>query len=158
DPAAPSQLLDYLRRLGSYLTPGGGMQLLPVIAVVLRSLVLYLLLTWLPMVTVLMIGLRGVYYWLSEVAHWHGHGRLEPWMFPVFVALNFVALALLFSLFAGIQSARKRDTPYRVRRGFERIAPRVLWPLVVLGVLVSLPYVQDMVGEKIRKEGLAVAV
>src|SRR5262245_5485172 len=111
DPKNPSPLLGYLRRHGSYLAPGGGTQALPGIAVVLRGLVLNLLLLWLPIATVLFIGLRGVYGWLSHVAASHGHGQLEPWMFPAAVALIFIVLALLYSLYAGAQALRKDDTP-----------------------------------------------
>jgi hypothetical protein len=158
DPKNPSPLLGYLRRHGSYLAPGGGKEALPGIAVVLRGLVLNLLFLWLPITTVLFIGLRGVYGWLSHVAASHGYWRLEPWMLPALVALIFVVLALLYSLYAGAQALRKEDTPYRIRQGFESIAPYILWPLIGLGVLASLPYIHGLVGQEVHKEGVAGAV
>src|SRR5262249_2276003 len=74
------------------------------------------------------------------------------------VALIFIVLALLYSLYAGAQALRKHDTPYRIRQGFESIAPCILWPLVGLGVLASLPYIHGLIGQEVGKEGVAGAV
>jgi hypothetical protein len=156
NPAAdPSPRLGYLRRHGSYLAPGGGMQALPGIAIVLRGLVLNLLLLWLPLATVVLIILRGIYGGLSYLASDVAYGRLEPWMFPAAVAVAFIALALRYSLYAGFKALVDADTPYSFRQDFEEVAPGVLKALAVLGVLASLPYVHAMVGDEIRKEGLA---
>lgn len=158
DPQAPSPvgtaLLGYLRRHGSYLAPGGGLQVLPGISVVLRGLVLNLLLIWLPIATVLFVLLRALYRPLSQATVDHWHMRLEPWMFPAALASVFVMLAVVYSIFSGARALLKADTPYAARRLFERIAPGVLGSLVVLGMLASLPYVHRLLHAEILTEGV----
>jgi hypothetical protein len=141
-----THLLQNLRRHGSYLDPGGSLSLLAGISVVLRGIVLNLFVIWLPLVTAVFAALRGIY---RKVAL-----GLPTWVVPSIVAALFIFLAIIYSLQSGWQAKRHRDMPYRSRQEFERVTPFVLGALALLLVLLSLPYVWNLIEQKVASGGI----
>jgi hypothetical protein len=161
DPAQPppknprgTPLLPYLRRHGSYLDPSGPLSLLAGAAVVLRGIVLNLFVIWLPLVTAAFVPLRALYRCIAYATAHNGIVWLKPLTFSAAAWIVFAILAMAYSLYSGWRAKIHRDMPYRLRQDYEWITPYVLKALVPLLIMGSLPYVRDLVFQRVMSEGV----
>ena len=160
-----TRMLKFLRQHGNYLTPGKGIGLTSLIAIVLRGMLLNLL-VWLPIMAVAMLSLlllsarwsvqETVSAFLSELATISALlPRLEitkggPTFLFDMSLLGSLVLAAFFGLscigysiatwFAAGWAAKHR---YSLRRIFETWAGRLLWVIGILLVFGSLPVVSE---------------
>ncbi|HEX5078883.1 MAG TPA: patatin-like phospholipase family protein [Geminicoccaceae bacterium] len=118
------RLLRNLKENGNYLTPGRGINVMSLIAVVLRGVVLNLLF-WLPPIS-LALGLL----------HATGGYGLALWL-AVFLALLLVLAAIVYSLATG-QDRLARRLGYKVRRLSEKWAGRVITVAVIAALVASI--------------------
>ncbi len=140
-------LLTCLRKHGNYLTPGGGINVLSGVSVVIRAVVLNLL-VWLPVLSAVMVGLLWVLGFLfapsaSDPGMVHamgaagGDGQPAPWVFFVDAVITGIAFAIMTALYfllwklAASHAWLKRAATVLTRRWG-------LWLLVLAVVLVLL--------------------
>lgn len=147
-------LLKYLRQHGKYLTPGNGITLASLIAVVLRGTLLNLL-VWIPIFLAAMMGLLfasglppGETFASGQVP------RVFRWLLwgAMATAGLFVVASAAYSIWTR-QARRPKAGRYRARRGFERVSGGGLWALVLLLVVGSVPYVEQMLNDQIQDAG-----
>jgi Patatin-like phospholipase len=123
------KLLRNLKENGNYLTPGGGINLMSLIAVVLRGAVLNLLF-WIPPIAVLL----GLMYVMGgyDLALWLALGLMAV----------FVLAAMVYSLATGHAELARR-LGYKTRRWCERRAGLLITIILVAGLVASVAPVHD---------------
>lgn len=140
-----AKMLNWLRQHGNYLTPGKGITLLSVIAIVLRGFLLNLV-VWVP----ILVALFWLLLWASDVlvaviptfpvasAPLADRG-LVPAMLGIAVILGLVFA--VYSLAYSFLTAHK-PTPwqYGMRLRFDKTARWLLWITLSALVLASFPY------------------
>jgi Patatin-like phospholipase len=123
------RLLRNLKEKGNYLTPGKGINVMSLIAVVLRGVILNLLF-WIPLVSVLLgvLGVVGAYELMLGVA--------------IMVVLLFVLAALVYSLATG-HAGLARRLGYKARRATERGAGMLITIALIAGLIASIDLVHE---------------
>lgn len=145
DPQQDAQLI-YLRQHGKYLTPGRGLDVLSLVAVVLRGFLLNLL-VWSPVISAALFLIMAPWpFWPS--IPWFGQRLATLPGFAVLAALGagaallFALASLIYSLatyLAGSQSAWR----YHARRKFEIHIRYLLWTVAITVPIVLLPFIYD---------------
>ncbi len=135
------RLLRNLKEKGNYLTPGGGINIMSLIAVVLRGVILNLLF-WIPPITVLLGALYAT----------HGY-ELALWLALGLVAA-FVLTAIGYSLATGLPAVARR-LGYKTRRWTERWAGLMITIALIAGLIASIAPVHDWMVEALRNAQLA---
>jgi predicted acylesterase/phospholipase RssA len=135
------RLLRNLKENGNYLTPGDGINVMSLIAVVLRGVVLNLLF-WIPLVTVLLglLHVVGAYELMLGLA--------------VALVLVFVVGALVYSLTTG-HAVLARRLGYKARRATERWAGLLITIVLIGGLIASIDLVHDHFLERSREQLIA---
>jgi hypothetical protein len=128
------RLLRNLKEKGNYLTPGDGINIMSLIAVVLRGVVLNLFF-WIPLVTVVLglLHVAGAYKLMLGLA--------------VALVLVFVVAALVYSLATGHARVARR-LGYKTRRATERWAGLLITVALVGGLIASIELVHDHLLER----------
>jgi Patatin-like phospholipase len=123
------RLLRNLKENGNYLTPGDGINIMSLIAVVLRGVVLNLFF-WIPLVSVLLglLHVAGGYKLVLGLA--------------IGLVLVFVVAALGYSLATG-HAALARRLGYKTRRATERWAGLLITIALIAGLIASIDLVHD---------------
>ena len=122
--AAGPKLLRNLKENGNYLTPGGGINLMSLIAVVLRGVILNLLF-WVPQVA-LVLGLL-----------YATHGYDLAFWLAIALVMVFVLSALGYSIATG-QPGLARRLGYKARRWTERWAGVLITVALVAALVASI--------------------
>ena len=142
-------ILRHLRSNGKYLTPGSGITLASVVAVLLRGLFLNLF-VWLPLVT-------AAFYLLV---------RLWPAGFSValgvsaFMGIVFALTSIMYSISTHKQLANHRAQQERSRASYRHRRRFEIWVryLLIFGalslVLGSLPFVETWLAQYVEKTGV----
>ncbi len=141
-----SSVLRWLRQHAGYLTPGSGIDIASLIAVVLRGTFLSLL-VYFPLLMILLLALL----WLSANAFSAGSelGAFGDFSLLAVLAAGGTALFLLASIGYSIGTwrseppgnARRSTFWYRTRRTYEIWSGRLLIAVGALAVVVTLPFV-----------------
>jgi hypothetical protein len=121
------RLLRNLKENGNYLTPGGGINIMSLIAVVLRGVILNLLF-WIPLVSVLLglLHVAGGYDLALGLA--------------LVLALVFVLAAIFYSLATGRAQLAER-LGYKTRRWTERWAGVIITTALIAALIASIDLV-----------------
>jgi hypothetical protein len=137
--AAGPKLLRNLKENGNYLTPGGGINIMSLIAVVLRGTILNLLF-WIPPIAVLLgvLHVTGGYKMVLGLA--------------IGLLLLFVLAALGYSLATG-HAALARRLGYKTRRWTERWAGVLITVALVAGLIASIALAHNGLVNGIRADG-----
>jgi hypothetical protein len=128
--AAGPKLLRNLKENGNYLTPGGGINIMSLIAVVLRGMILNLFF-WVPLITLALGALKWA------------HGDVAALWLAISLVLVLVLAAIVYSLLTGV-SRFARKLGYVWRRRSERYAGLVLTIAVIAGLVASLAPVHNL--------------
>ena len=137
--AAGPKLLRNLKENGNYLTPGGGINLMSLIAVVLRGAILNLLF-WIPPIAVLL----GVL---------HGTGGYQMMLgLAIGLVLLFVLAALGYSLATG-HAALAQRLGYKARRWTERWAGLLIAVALIAALIASIDLAHEELVNGSRAEG-----
>jgi Patatin-like phospholipase len=131
------RLLRNLKENGNYLTPGGGINIMSLIAVVLRGVILNLLF-WIPLVSVL-LGLLHV-----------ADGYDLALGLALVLAFAFVLAAIFYSLATGWAQLAER-LGYKTRRWTERWAGVLITSALIAALIASI----DLVHGRLVKAGEA---
>ncbi len=132
-------LLRHLRQHGKYLTPGNGINMASLVAVLLRGLTVSLF-VYIP-VLALLIG--GVFYGAEASGLGLRYGLLK-------VACGLAVLGIVMSLLYAATtwlSRTGKEHWYHARRFFEKVAGFLLIAIVGLVVIGSLPLVREVIVE-----------
>jgi hypothetical protein len=132
------RLLRNLKEKGNYLTPGDGINIMSLIAVVLRGAVLNLLF-WIPLVTVLLGMLYAVRGY--DLAFWLAIG----------LVVVFVVAALGYSLTTG-RAVWARQLGYTARRATERWSGLLITIALIAGMIASIDLAHEGLVEGSRAE------
>jgi hypothetical protein len=147
-------LLKYLRQHGNYLTPGKGITLTSLIAVVLRGMLANLI-VWLP---IFMAGMLALLFASGLVPGQDDPRQVTPVLFVWSLLLSlglvgmFLAASVVYSL-ATWAARGQKAARYLLRRWFENVSRWVLWGAVFFVVLGSLPAVEGLASDKIEQAG-----
>ena len=161
-------MLRHLREHGKYLTPGGGITLTSLVAVILRGIVLNML-VWMPLAIALMVVAiyashalaaccPGLFEWstmsqsVADEDPRHGKlGALLLWAAGLMAGL-FVVASVVYSL---ASSKSENQGWYTARRWFESKIRWPLWAACGLVVCGSLPFVHKELDYVVEETGLA---
>ncbi len=145
-------LLRYLRQHGNYLTPGGGITGLSLLAVILRGMLLSLLVYIVPLIaaiTILNAGGDGLFgKTLGLLAEPVNTSQLGMNLFLCLAVVPMVVFACV-SIFYGLRTNKKRspEQAYGFRRKYEIYSKWLLIASGILLVLGSLPMAYAKLGE-----------
>ncbi len=151
------ELLRTLRQNGNYLTPGNGLNIFSVVAVMLRGSVLSLF-VYAPLLTLFMFLLYATYIirpvskyspslyeWTNLSIHYKD-SALNLAIFAVLViALGFLVSSLCIALSTYGHSSGKRRDRYIGRRRYEILSARLLVISIVLVVVGAMPVIQELI-------------
>ena len=156
-------MLRFLRQNGKYLTPGDGINLFSLVAVVLRGTFLSLF-VHLPLLILLLLMLYGAYIirpvsgypdsW-SYLTQLHVMGMNIPLNFSLFIALALIVAATFASLLYAwhtYSTGSERKERYPQRRRFEVVAAQMLVAIIAFAVLGTLPLLHDLLAKTEKQE------
>ncbi|PIP02551.1 MAG: hypothetical protein COW18_07510 [Zetaproteobacteria bacterium CG12_big_fil_rev_8_21_14_0_65_54_13] len=145
------RLLRYLRQHSKYLTPGHGISMASLLAVILRGAFLSLLVFGGPLVVLMgALSLLCLLYNGINPVLW-GSGLL-------------LAAMLLINIYFGIRSGKKRDSAaaYDLRRRYDKYAGKLLWLTGLLAVLGTVPlathYLELQTSSSVTAAGIASSI
>lgn len=151
------ELLRTLRQNGNYLTPGNGLNIFSVVAVMLRGSILSLF-VYAPLLTLFMLLLYATYiirpvskyssslYELTNLSMHYKDSALNLAIFAVLViALGLLVSSLCLALSTyGHRSGKRRDR-YIGRRRYEILSARLLVICILLVVIGAMPVFQELI-------------
>lgn len=145
------RLMRYLRQHSKYLTPGHGISMASLLAVILRGAFLSLLVFGGPLVVLMgILSLTGLL-----------HDGMNP---TLLLSGLLLAVMLVINIYFGIRSGKKRDSDsaYALRRQYDEYAGRLLVVTALLAVLGTIPlaahYLQLQISSSVTVAGIVSSV